>query len=142
MTTEKIMLTLADAKKIAQAAEQEALANQWPVVIAILDDGGHLLYLQRLDNTQFGSIQVAIEKARAAIAFRRPTKVLEDNINQGHLRYLNLPGALPIEGGLPIVINGQFVGAIGVSGVRSNQDAQIAQAGITAFLQGKNIVDA
>ncbi|HRB29089.1 MAG: heme-binding protein [Nitrosomonas sp.] len=135
MTTEKIMLTLADAKKIAQAAEQEALANQWPVVIAILDDGGHLLYLQRLDNTQFGSIQVAIEKARAAIAFRRPTKVLEDNINQGHLRYLNLPGALPIEGGLPIVINGQFVGAIGVSGVRSNQDAQIAQAGITAFIQ-------
>ena len=135
MTTEKIMLTLADAKKIAQAAEQEALANQWPVVIAILDDGGHLLYLQRLDNTQFGSIQVAIEKARAAIAFRRPTKVLEDNINQGHLRYLNLPGALPIEGGLPIVINGQFVGAIGVSGVRSNQDAQIAQAGITAFVQ-------
>ena len=100
-----------------------------------MDDGGHLLYLQRLDNTQFGSIQVAIEKARAAIAFRRPTKVLEDNINQGHLRYLNLPGALPIEGGLPIVINGQFVGAIGVSGVRSNQDAQIAQAGITAFIQ-------
>ena len=129
------MLALADTKKIAQAAEQEALANQWPVVIAILDDGGHLLYLQRLDNTQFGSIQVAIEKARAAIAFRRPTKVLEDNINQGHLRYLNLPGALPIEGGLPIVINGQFVGAIGVSGVRSNQDAQIAQAGITAFIQ-------
>ena len=135
MTTEKIMLTLADAKKIAQAAEQEALANQWPVVIAILDDGGHLLYLQRLDNTHFGSIQVAIEKARAAIAFRRPTTVFEDNINQGHLRYLNLPGALPIEGGLPIVINGQFVGAIGVSGVRSNQDAQIAQAGITAFIQ-------
>lgn len=134
MTTEKIMLTLADAKKIAHAAEQEALVNQWPVVIAILDDGGHLLYLQRLDNTQFGSIQVAIEKARAAIAFRRPTKVLEDNINQGHLRYLNLPGALPIEGGLPIVINGQFVGAIGVSGVRSNQDAQIAQAGITVFI--------
>ena len=135
MTTEKIMLTLADAKKIAQAAEQEALANQWPVVITILDDGGHLLYLQRLDNTQFGSIQVAIEKARAAIAFRRPTKILEENINQGHLRYLNLPGALPIEGGLPIVINGQFVGAIGVSGVRSNQDAQIAQAGINAFIQ-------
>lgn len=135
MVTEKIMLTLADAKKIAQTAEQEALANQWPVVIAILDDGGHLLYLQRLDNTQFGSIQVAIEKARTAIAFRRPTKVLEDNINQGHLRYLNLPGALPIEGGFPIVINGQFVGAIGVSGVRSNQDAQIAQAGITAFIQ-------
>ncbi len=134
MTTEKIMLTLADAKKIAQAAEQEALANQWPVVITILDDGGHLLYLQRLDNTQFGSIQVAIEKARAAIAFRRPTKILEENINQGHLRYLNLPGALPIEGGLPIVINDQFVGAIGVSGVRSNQDAQIAQAGITVFI--------
>jgi uncharacterized protein GlcG (DUF336 family) len=133
MTVNKIMLTLDDAKKIAVGAETEARHNAWSVVIAIVDDGGHLLYLQRLDNTQFGSIDVAIEKARAAIAFRRPTKIWEENIAQGQVRYLNLPGALPIEGGLPIVVNDQFVGAIGVSGVRSFQDAQIAQAGINAL---------
>ncbi|PXW86455.1 uncharacterized protein GlcG (DUF336 family) [Nitrosomonas sp. Nm84] len=134
MTVNKIMLTLDDAKKMVASAEAEAMCNEWQVVIAIVDDGGHLLYLQRLDNTQFGSINVAIEKARAAIAFRRPTKIWEENIAQGQLRYLNLPGTLPIEGGLPIVVNDQFVGAIGVSGVRSFQDAQIAQAGIDALL--------
>ena len=134
MTVNKIMLTLDDAKKVAAGAEAEAKRNEWLVVIVIVDEGGHLLYLQRLDNTQFGSVNVAIEKARAAIAFRRPTKIWEENIAQGQLRYLNLPGTLPIEGGLPIVINGQFVGAVGVSGVRSFQDAQIAQAGIDALL--------
>ena len=135
MTVNKIMLTLDDAKKVAAGAEAEAKRNEWPVVIVIVDDGGHLLYLQRLDNTQFGSINVAIEKAHAAIAFRRPTKIWEENIAQGQLRYLNLPGTLPIEGGLPIVINCQFAGAVGVSGVRSFQDAQIAQAGIDALLE-------
>ncbi|PTQ88697.1 GlcG/HbpS family heme-binding protein [Nitrosomonas ureae] len=134
MTADKIILTLDDAKKMAAGAESEAMCNKWPVVIAIVDDGGHLLYLQRLDHAQYGSIGVAIEKARAAIAFRRPTKVWEDNIAEGQLRYLNLPGTLPIEGGLPIVVNNQFVGAIGISGVRSFQDAQIAQAGIDALL--------
>ena len=134
MTTNKIMLTLDDAKKIAAGAEAEAKRNGWPVVIVIVDDGGHLLYLQRLDHTQFGSINVAIEKARAAIAFRRPTKIWEENIAEGRLRYLNLPGTLPIEGGLPITVNNQFVGAIGVSGVRSFEDAQIAQAGIDALV--------
>lgn len=134
MTTQKIMLTLADVKLIATASESEALQNQWPVVIAIVDDGGHLLYLQRLDNAQFGSVTVAIEKARAAIAFRRPTKVLEENITEGRLHYLKLPGALPVEGGLPIIVDDQFIGAVGVSGVRSFQDAQIARAGIDALL--------
>ncbi len=134
MSANKIMLTLDDARKIAAGAEAEALRNNWPVVIAIVDDGGHLLYLQRLDNTQYGSIQVAIEKARAAIAFRRPTKIWEENIAEGQMRYLNLPGTLPIEGGLPITVSNQFAGAIGVSGVRSFQDAQIAQAGIDAWL--------
>lgn len=134
MTMNKIILTLDDARKIAAGAEAEALRNNWPVVIAIVDDGGHLLYLQRLDNTQYGSIQVAIEKARAAIAFRRPTKIWEENIAGGQMRYLNLPGTLPIEGGLPITVSNQFAGAIGVSGVRSFQDAQIAQAGIDAWL--------
>ncbi len=134
MTADKVILTLDDAKKIAIGAELEAIRNEWPVVIAIVDDGGHLLYLQRLDHAQYGSIDVAIEKARAAIAFRRPTKIWEENIAEGRLRYLNLPGTLPIEGGLPIIVNDQFVGAIGVSGVRSFQDAQIAQAGIDALL--------
>ena len=134
MTTNKIILTLDDAKKIAAGAEAEAKRNEWPVVIVIVDDGGHLLYLQRLDHTQFGSINVAIEKARAASAFRRPTKIWEENIAEGRLRYLNLPGTLPIEGGLPITVNNQFVGAIGVSGVRSFEDAQIAQAGIDALV--------
>lgn len=134
MVSTKICLTLEDAKIIAAAAEKEALLNEWSVVIAIVDEGGQLIYLQRLDNTQFGSIEVAIKKAQSAIAFRRPTKVLEEQINQGHLRYLGLPGAIPIEGGLPIAIEGQFLGAIGVSGVRSHQDAQIAQAGINALI--------
>lgn len=134
MTVNKVILTLDDAKKMAAGAESEAMENEWPVVIVIVDDGGHLLYLQRLDYAQYGSIKVAIEKARAAIAFRRPTKIWEDNIAEGQLRYLNLPGTLPIEGGLPIIVNNQFVGAIGVSGVRSFQDAQIAQAGIDALL--------
>jgi glc operon protein GlcG len=133
MTQQKIILTLNDTKKIMAAAEVKAKRNNWPVIIVIVDDGGHLLHLQRLDEAQFGSIDVAIEKARAAIAFRRPTKVWEENIVAGHLRYLNLPGTLPIEGGLPITVDGQFVGAIGVSGVRSHQDAQIAQAGIDAL---------
>jgi len=133
MTNSKIILTLDDVKKITAGAEAEALRNDWPVVIAVVDDGGHLLLLQRLDNAQYGSINVAIEKAHAAIAFRRPTKIWEENIAEGHLRYLNLPGTLPIEGGLPVTVHGQFVGAIGVSGVRSHQDAQIAQAGIDAL---------
>lgn len=131
----KLILTLDDAKMITAAAESKARRNDWPVVIAIVDDGAHLLHLLRLDNTQFGSIDVAIQKARAAIAFRRPTKVWEEHISDGRMRYLGLPGTLPIEGGLPITVNGQFIGAIGVSGVRSNEDAQIAQAGLLALLE-------
>lgn len=133
MTTHKLSLTLDDAKRIAAAAEAEAKRNHWPVVVAIVDEGGHLLYLQRLDNTQYGSIEVAIQKARSSIAFRRPTKALEEQVGQGHVRYLGLPGAVPIEGGLPIIFENQFLGAIGVSGVRSHQDAQIAQAGLDAL---------
>ena len=129
----RIALTLDDARKICAAAETEAKRNNWAVVIAVVDDGGHLIHLLRLDNTQFGSIEVAIQKARASIAFRRPTKVWEENLADGHVRYLGLPGTLPIEGGLPIVTDGQYIGAIGVSGVRSKEDAQIAQAGLNAL---------
>lgn len=133
----KTILTLDDAKTIAAASEAEALRNDWPVVIAIVDGGGHLIHLLRLDNTQFGSVEVAIGKARSAIAFRRPTKMWEDHIAEGRMRYLGLPGAVPIEGGLPIYADSQFIGAVGVSGVRSNQDAQIAQAGLDAWLNSR-----
>lgn len=129
----RTVLTLEDAKVITTASEAEAKRNDWPVVIAVVDDGGHLIHLLRLDDTQFGSIDVAIQKARAAIAFRRPTKIWEEHVAEGRIRYLGLPGTLPIEGGLPIVIDKQFIGAIGVSGVRSHEDAQIAQAGLDAL---------
>jgi uncharacterized protein GlcG (DUF336 family) len=133
----KTTLTLDDAKTIAAASEAEALRNDWPVVIAIVDDGGHLIHLLRIDNTQFGSVEVAIAKARSAIAFRRPTKVWEDHIAEGRMRYLGLPGSMPIEGGLPIYAGGQFIGAVGVSGVRSHQDAQVAQTGLDAWLNSR-----
>ncbi|MHB1099614.1 MAG: GlcG/HbpS family heme-binding protein [Burkholderiales bacterium] len=123
-------LTLSKAKIIAEAARREADANGWPVVIAIVDDGGHLLYLERADGTQFGSVEIAIAKAKSAIAFRRPTKEWEKRITDGRLGVLALPGMIPVEGGLPIVLDGEMAGAIGVSGVTSIQDGQIAAAGI------------
>ncbi|MGO9235507.1 MAG: GlcG/HbpS family heme-binding protein [Methylocella sp.] len=126
----KNALTLADAKKIAAAAEAEALKNNWRVTIAVLDDGGNLLFLQRLDEAPLGSIVVAQEKARTALLFKRPTKVFEEIIASGRTAMLTLPGATPIEGGLPLLNNGQIIGAIGVSGVQSPQDAQIAGAGV------------
>src|SRR5258708_10871050 len=126
---DKKVLTLEGAKKIAAAAEAEARKNNWNVVIAVVDDGGHLVYLQRIDGTQTGSIEVAIQKARTAQAFKRPTKVFEDAIAGGRNALLALHGALPLEGGLPILVGGQLVGAIGVSGVKSTEDGQIAKAG-------------
>ena len=129
----KPILTLDDAKKIAAAAEAEALRNSWRVVIAIVDDGGHLLYLQRNNGTQFGSVEIAIQKARAAVAFQRPTKVTEDAVLGGRLIHLALPGALPAEGGVPLMQDNQIIGGIGVSGVRSFEDGQIAQAGIATL---------
>lgn len=129
----KPILTLDDAKKIAAAAEAEALRNSWRVVIAIVDDGGHLLYLQRNHGTQFGSVEIAIQKARAAVAFQRPTKVSEDAVLGGRLIHLALPGALPAEGGVPIMHDNQIIGGLGISGVRSSEDGQIAQAGVAAL---------
>ncbi len=126
---DKKVLTLEGAKKIAAAAEAEARKNNWNVVIAVVDDGGHLVYLQRIDGTQTGSIEVAIQKARTAQAFKRPTKVFEDAIAGGCNALIALHGALPLEGGLPIMVGGQLVGAIGVSGVKSTEDGQIAKAG-------------
>ena len=128
-------ITLDQAKKAMAGAEAEAKKNGWPVVIVILDPGGNLVMLQRLDNAQWGSIEVAKDKARSAVAFRRPTKVFQDLITQGggNLRLLNLSGASLLEGGIPIMADGKVIGGIGVSGVTSQQDAQIGQAGIDAL---------
>ena len=130
---DKKVLSLDGAKKIAAAAEVEARKNSWNVVIAVVDDGGHLIYLQRLDGTQTGSVQVAIGKAQTSAGFKRPTKAFEDAIAGGRNAILALHGATPLEGGLPVIINGQVVGAIGVSGVKSVEDAQIAKAGVDSL---------
>ena len=127
-------ITLDQAKKAMAGAEAEAKKNNWPVVIVILDSGGHPVMLQRLDNAQWGSIKVATDKASSAVALRRPTKALQDLIAQGgaNLRLLNI-GYSVLEGGIPIIVDGKIIGSIGVSGVTSQQDAQIAQAGIDAM---------
>lgn len=130
---EKPLLTLEDAKRISAAAQAEAQRNDWRVVIAVVDDGGHLLYLQRSHDTQFGSIETAIQKAHAAVAFQRPTKVSEDAVLSGRLIHLALPGVIPAEGGVPLQIEGVIVGGLGISGVRSSQDGQIAAAGVAAL---------
>ena len=130
----KPMLTLADVKKIAAAAEAEAQANNWSVVISIVDDGGHLLWLQRLDGVAPISTHIAPAKARTAALGIRESKIYEDMINNGRMSFLSAPlieGML--EGGVPILVNGYCVGAVGVSGVKSAEDAQIAKAGIAAL---------
>ncbi len=130
----KAVLELADVKAIAAAAEAEALKNQWAVTIAIVDDGGHLLWLQRLDGAAPISAHIAPAKARTAAVGVRESKVYEDMINQGRVSFLSAPfieGML--EGGVPIVRDGHCLGAVGVSGVKSNEDAQIARAGIAAL---------
>lgn len=129
---EKKILSLADAKRVAAAAEDEARRNNWNVVIAIVDDGGHLIYLQR-EKVQLGSIEVAIGKAKVALMFRRPSKFWEEMVASGRLGYLEMPGMLPVEGGVPLVYEGEIVGAIGISGVKSSEDGQIAQAGASAL---------
>jgi glc operon protein GlcG len=130
----KPVLTLDDAKKIAAACEAEAKKNNWPVCISIVDDGGHLIWLQRMDGTAPVSSHIAPAKARTAALGRRETKIYEDMINNGRVSFLSAPeieGML--EGGVPIVVEGQYVGAVGVSGVKSAEDAQIAKAGIAAL---------
>ena len=130
----KPCLTLDDARRIAAAAEAEALANKWAVCIAVVDDGGHLLWLQRLDGAAPISAQIAPNKARTAALGRRESRVYEEMINQGRMSFLSAPGLeAMLEGGVPIVAGGQCVGAVGVSGVKSTEDAQIARAGIAAL---------
>jgi len=129
----KKALTLELAKQMAAAAQEEARKNQWTVVICVVDDGGHLVYLERMDGTQIASVIIAQEKARSAISFKRPTKALEDVVTGGRTVVMKLAGAVPVEGGVPIVVDGQFLGAIGVSGATSPQDGQIAAAGLRAL---------
>jgi uncharacterized protein GlcG (DUF336 family) len=127
-------ITLEQAKKVMAGAEVEAKKNNWNMVIAVLDSGGHLVMLERMDGTQLGSIEAAKDKAYSAVLYRRPTKVFQDLVGQGgaNLRLLKLSGASPLEGGIPILMDGKIVGAVGVSGATSEQDAQVAKAGADA----------
>src|SRR5262249_25071054 len=118
-------LTLAAARTLAAAAEAEATKNNWKMVLAIVDDGGHLLYLELMDEVQIGSVQVPIDKARSAAQFKRPTKVFEDAVAGGRNALLGLHGAVPIEGGVPIMSDGKMIGAIGASGGTAPQDGQV-----------------
>ncbi|WP_162575939.1 GlcG/HbpS family heme-binding protein [Variovorax sp. PBL-H6] len=130
----KSFLELADVKVIAAAAEAEALKNNWAVTIAIVDDAGNLLWLQRLDDAAAISSHIAPAKAHTAAMGRRESKVYEDMVNGGRTSFLSAPGIDGLlEGGVPIVKDGQVIGAVGVSGVKSNEDAQIARAGIAAL---------
>src|SRR5215813_4545665 len=130
-----MVISLESAKKAASPALAEARKNNWTMAVAIVDTGGTLVYFERLDNTQAGSAQVAINKARSAVQFKRPTKAFQDALAAGGevLRILRLEGAVPVEGGIPLVVEGKIVGAIGVSGGTSAQDNQCAKAGADAL---------
>jgi len=128
----KKVITLNVAKKIAAAAEAEANRRHLTAVIVVVDDGGHPLLLHRLDNTQVASVEVGIGKARTAAIFRRPSKDFEDQIKEGRIAALALPGATPLQGGIPIVVDGKVIGAIGVSGESPQEDEDVAKAGAAA----------
>ncbi|MBK6982182.1 MAG: heme-binding protein [Betaproteobacteria bacterium] len=133
LPTKKI-LTLEAARLMAAAAEATAVEHGWKVVIAVVDDGGHALLVQRIDGTQSSSVDTAIGKARSAAAFKRPTRLLEEMVNGGRQAFLSAPGEpVLLQGGLPIEIDGQLLGAVGVSGVKASDDEIVAQAGIDAL---------
>ena len=128
-------ITLEMAKKAAAPAIAEARKNNWAMAIAIVDTAGDLVYFEKMDDTQVGSVEVAQSKARSAARFKRPTKAFQDALAAGGegLRILALDGAIPVDGGLPMVVGGKIVGAIGVSGGTSAQDGQVAAAGVAAL---------
>lgn len=126
----KKVMNLETAKQILAAAQSEALKNGWTMVVCIVDDGGHVICLERMDGTQIASVTVAQDKAATAVRFKRPTKALEDAVAGGRIVILKLGDATPVEGGLPIVVDGQVVGGIGVSGGTSPQDGIVAAAGL------------
>jgi uncharacterized protein GlcG (DUF336 family) len=119
------------AKKIAAAAIAEARKNNWAMAVAIVDTGGYLVYFERMPDTQLGSVEIAMEKAKSAALFRRPTKSFQDTLAAGGegLRILRLTGAVPVDGGIPIIVDGKLIGAVGASGGSSDQDGRTAQAG-------------
>lgn len=122
-----------EAKVMLDAAEARADQDEWTVAIAIVDAGGHLVAFRKLDGTQTGSVQFAVEKAKSAVMFKRPTKVFQDAVQSGENHMLGLTGGVPFEGGIPIVVDGEVIGAIGVSGVTAQQDGVVAQAGLDAL---------
>src|SRR5215831_2069833 len=130
---DKKVMTLAEAKKIMAAAQADALKSNLTMAIAILDEGGHLLLFEKMDETQTGSVGVALSKARSAFLFKRPTKVFEDAVQGGRNVILALDGVLPIEGGVPLMAAGQVIGAIGVSGGTAQQDGAVAAAGVAVL---------
>ena len=131
----KMSLSLEAARLAMSAAEAEALRGGWRVVIAVVDDGGHPILLQRLDGAQWSSIETAVAKAKAAVAWKRPTRLLEESVNNGRFGFLSISrGMAFLQGGLPIEIEGQVIGAIGVSGVKASDDEVIALAGVTALI--------
>lgn len=130
----KRTLTLEAARVALAAAEAHAVKNGWKVVIAVVDDGGHTLALARLDGTQFSSVDTAAAKARGAVAWKRPTRLLEESVNGGRTAFLSITqGMAALQGGVPIVVDGEIVGAVGVSGVKASDDEAIAEAGVEAL---------
>jgi glc operon protein GlcG len=123
-------VSLEQARRIAAGAVAEANRNGWRIALAIVDTHGFLKYYEMMDDTQSASAQIAVEKARTAAMFRRPTRMLEETIAGGRVALLGMPGATPIEGGLPIIVDGKVIGGVGVSGLTSSQDGQVAQAGL------------
>ncbi len=128
-------ITIAEAKQVAAAALAPAYASGWTMVLAVVDPGGHLVYLEKMDETQVGSVEIAISKARSAALFKRPTKMFQDRLARGGdgLLVLRLNGAVPVEGGLPILVDGTLVGALGISGGSSAEDEACAEAGAQAL---------
>ena len=127
------MILLEDAQRMAAAARRSAVENGLTVVIAVVDDGGHLILLEKMDGTQKGSVRVAEQKARTAILFKRPTKAFEDAVLQGRPVMATIPDVICLEGGIPVVRDGVYLGAIGVSGARSFEDGIVAEAGLGAL---------
>ncbi len=135
MTPYGVPINLEQARKIAASAQAEAKKNEWAIVVSIVDSGGNLVLLERMDNTQIGSVEFSQDKAKSAVAFRRPTKSYEEKLALGgeNLKILAIRGAVAVEGGLPIIIDGKIVGGIGISGATSAQDGIAAQAGLAAL---------
>lgn len=130
----KLELSLDDAKKMAEAGRVVAQTKGWRMAIAIVDEGGHTIYLERMDGAQKAASVISVEKARTAVLFQRPSKEFEDIVAGGRLVVMTLPGVTTVEGGLPVVVDGHYIGAIGVSGAKSPEDSQVAKAGLDALM--------